>query len=120
MKLRNRTRAKLILSELDRETLGPKTLWTTLPAPLWDGGAYSDRYQIRTGNFLLAIYFQPLAGRWVVKIGSIWEDRSNPGRTIGDRYELRSPEDVLALIEAVGLEFELGELLPILREEAGK
>ena len=119
MNPRNRNRAKIIRSEWDAETLGLKTLWTTLPDPLWEG-AYSDRYQIRAGNYLLGIYFQPLAGRWVVKIGSIWEDRSNPGCTIGGRFELRAPEDILTLIEAMGLECELGELIPILREEAGK
>lgn len=119
MKLRNRNRAKVISQEWDAETLGLKTLWTTLPDPLWEG-AYSYRHQIRTGEYLLAIYFQPLAGRWIIKIGSLWEDRANPGCIIGDRFELRSPEDILALIEAMGLEFELKELLPLLREEAGK
>lgn len=118
MKLRTRNRARVTLLENDPETLEPKTLWTTLPDPLWDGGSYSDRYQNRPGNYLLAIYFQPLAGRWIVKTGSIWEDRANPGHTIGDRFEQRTPEEILNLIEAMGLEYELGELLPSLREEA--
>ena len=118
MKTRNRNRAHVTLLEWDSETLEPKTLWTTLPEPIWDGGSYSDRYAIRTGEYLLALWHQPLAGRWIVETGSIWEDRSNPGCTIGDRYEQRAPEDVLAIIEAVGLEFELGELIPLLREGA--
>ena len=112
-----RIRAKIHLTALDRETLEPETLWTTLRTPIWADGAYSSRYAIRTGEFLLAIWYQPRAGRWVVKTGSIWEDRNNPGCTLGDRYEQRTAEDILSLIEAVGLDFELGELLPILREE---
>jgi hypothetical protein len=113
-----RIRAKIHLTELDPETLDPQTLWTTLRTPIWAEGAYSDRYAIRTCEFLLAIWYQPRAGRWVVKTGSIWEDRANPGHTIGDRYYELTAEDILALIEAVGLEFELGELIPILRKEA--
>lgn len=115
MKPRNRNRAKVMLMKWDAEKLRPKTLWTTLPDPLWEGGAYSDRYQTRPGNYLLAIHFQPLVGRWIIKKGSIWEDRANPGHTIGDRFKQRCPEDILSLIEAMGLEFELKELLPILR-----
>lgn len=113
-----KTRAKLTLMERDEDTHEQKSLWTTLPTPIWDAGEYSDRYAIHTGEFLLALWYQPRAGRWIVKTGSIWEDRRNPGCTIGDRYYERSPEDVLAMIEAVGLEFELGDLLPILREES--
>lgn len=113
-----KTRAKISLLEWDFDTNEPETLWTTLRTPIWSDGAYSDRYAIRTGEFLLAIWYQPRAGRWVVKTGSIWEDRRNPGCTIGDRYEERTAENILSLIEAVGLEFELGELIPILREEA--
>lgn len=113
-----RIRAKIHLTELDPETLDPQTLWTTIRTPIWADGDYSDRYAIRTGEYLLALWYQPRAGRWVVKTGSILEDRRNPGHTIGDRYEERSPEDILSLIEAMGLEYELGELLPILREEA--
>lgn len=113
-----RTRAKIHLLEWDRDTHEPQTIWTTLPTPIWDAGEYSDRYAIRTGEFLLALWFQPLAGRWVVKTGSIWEDRRNPGCTIGDRYYELTPEDILSLIDAVGLEYELWDLLPILRQEA--
>ena len=113
-----RIRAKIHLTALDRETLEPETLWTTLRTPIWADGAYSSRYAIRTGEFLLALWHQPRAGRWVVKTGSIWEDRANPGHTIGDRYYELTAEDILSLIEAVGLEYELGDLLPILREEA--
>lgn len=114
----NRTRAKISLLERDCDTHEPLAHWTTLPTPIWDAGEYSDRYAIRTGEFLLALWYQPRADRWIVKTGSIWEDRRNPGCTIGDRYEERTAEDILSLIEAVGLEFELGELIPILRKEA--
>ena len=53
MKHRNRNRVKVTLSEWDRKTLGQKTLWTTLPDPIWEG-AYSDRYAIRAGEFIPA------------------------------------------------------------------
>lgn len=113
-----KTRAKIHLTALDRDTLEPETLWTTLPTPIWDAGEYSSRYAIHAGEFLLALWHQPRAGRWVIKTGSIWEDWRNPGCTVGDRYEERAAEDILSLIEAVGLEYELGELIPLLREEA--